>query len=399
MTIREMRDARNKLLTEAQQILLASPDAEKRAFAQKMLAEVDLLEADITSLEKIEKSQAEERAHNTPPRGNPDGGLKDPSKEEAEAEKARSKKAFEQYIRTGQVDPELRSALREHRDVTTSVAGNLIPQAFLPILTEAMKDYGNILNVVNNVPADNGAPTKYAVVDDTANGLVVLGEDTAAAETDPSFSGGIISSDFMSTGVIKVSIATLQASAFDMDSFLKQSILKRYFRGLSKMVTLGNTSNVASIVASAAAGVTSAAPTAIAWSDIAGLYASLDPAYESNAVWSMATVTRGVLLTVNDSLGRPLYVHAPSADVFDMILGKRVVVNPFMAAVAATNITLLYGDHSQYVLRNVKPGISIVRLNERFMDSGDGGFIGFARAGGALLQGSVAPVVKLTQHA
>ena len=398
MTILEMRDARNKLLKDAQAILLAGPDAEKRAQATKMLVDADTFESDAASLEKIEKLQGEERSRTTPPRGTPDGGISSDNKLEAEA---RSKKAFDQFIRYGSVDAELRSSLQEHRDVTTATAGTLIPQAYLPILTQAQKFYGNILNKITIVPADNGAPTKYGVIDDIANGMVVLGEDTAASETDPSFLGSTISSDFMSTGVVQVSLATMQDSAWDVETFLRDSMGKRYFRGLSQFVTNGNAANIGSIIPTLTlSAVTSAAPATIAWADVAAVFAALDPAYETGASWSMSTSTRGTLLGITDSLGRPLYIPAPSAETFDMVLGKPVNVNPYMATVAATHTSLMYGDHSQYVLRVVKPGLTVVRLNERYMDKGNVGFIGFARAGGALLSPiATTPLVKLVQHA
>ena len=392
MSILELRDKRNKLLHDAQAILLASPDAEKRSQAQRMLADADTLEADITALERIERIQGEERSRTAPPRSNPNGGVETASEQRT----ANERRAFSDYIRYGRVD---NSNLQEHRDLTTGTAGQLVPQSFYPVLTETQKSYGYILAVVNNVETNDGAPQKYAVVDDTANGLVVLGEDTAASETDPAISGGIISTDFCSTGIVTVSLAQLQDSAFDIDAWLRNSMGKRYYRGLAADVTKGNGSNIAGLVSSVSAGVTSAAPTAIAWADIAALYAALDPAYEANAVFSMSTSTRGALLATTDSLGRPLYIPAPNAQAFDQMLGKRVVINPFMDGVAATKVPVLYGDHSAYILRSVRPGLAIVRLNERFMEKGMVGFIGFSRNGGALLQGSVAPIVKLTQHA
>jgi HK97 family phage major capsid protein len=397
MTIRELKENRSKLLLEAQAILLANPDAEKRTSAHKMIADADALEADITALEKVE---VEQRSATMPNRPNPEAA-------KTEDKTTAEKRAFENYVRYGIVSPELRSNF-ETRDglVTTSAGagGQFVPQGFYPLLTEAMKFYGNVLNVVKQIEVDNGAPTKYATVNDTGNLLSVVGEIVTVDEVDPnSISGSIISSDFLTTGVIKVSLAELGDSAFNLDEWIKNAFGKRYYRGLSQMVTAGSSSgNVGSLVTAATTGATLSDPTKIQWSDVVALYAALDPAYDADAKWTMNANTRGVLLATTDTLGRPLYIPAPTADTFDMVLGKPVVINPFLdnfTQGVADKFSIIYGDHSAYLLRNVKPGLSIMRLNERYMDQGAVGFIGFARAGGALLDAGTHPILKLkTAH-
>ena len=396
-TIKELKEQRSKLLLDAQAILLANPDAEKRTSANKMIADADSIEADVTILEKIE---AEQRSATTPARPVPGDTAGN-----TEVEKRNSqKKAFENYIRYGVESAELRSTpttLGSGLVTTTQgVGGQFVPQGFYPILTEALLSYGNVLNVITQIDVDNGAPTKYATVNDTTNLLSVLGEMNTVSEVDPSaISGAIISSDFLTTGVIKVSLAELGDSSFNLDEWIKSSFGKRYYRGLSSMVTVGSsTGNIASLVTSATVGATLADPTKIQWSDMVSLYAALDPAYEADATWGMNTATRGVLLATVDTLGRPLYIPAPTAETFDMVLGKRVVINPFLSNFTQTTsnvFPITYGDHSAYLLRNVKPGLSIMRLNERYMDQGAVGFIGFSRAGGALLDAGTHPVLTM----
>lgn len=387
MTINELRDNRNKLLHDAQQILLSAPDAEKRASAQKMLADADVLEADIAVLDKIEKIQGEERSRTAPARPVPGASN---AGDGADAER----RAFEHYIRTGEV--------RTVVGMTTgnSNGGQFVPQSFYPVLTEAQKSYGNILNVVKQIETADGSPMKYASANDTGNLLSLMTEDnsTAVSEADPTLGGGTLSSDWFSTGVIKVSLPELRDSAFDIEAFIRENFGKRYYRGLSQWVTAGNSSNVASIVTGATLGATQGDPTnPIKWSDVVALYAALDPAYEADAKFSMNSATRGVLLGITDTLGRPLYIPSPNAGGFDTILGKAVVINPFMdnSTQAGTDkYPLLYGDFSAYLLRTVRPGLEVVRLNERYMDSGSIGMVAFARAGGLVIDAGTHPILK-----
>lgn len=387
MTINEIKDKRNGLLHQAQEILLANPDAEKRASAQKMLVDADALEADVVALEKIEKIQTEERSRTAPARPVPGASA---AGEGADAER----RAFENYIKTGEV--------RTVVGMTTGASngGQFVPQSFYPVLQEALKSYGSVLNVVKAIETADGSPMKYATANDTGNLLSLMTEDnsTAVSEADPTLSGGTISSDWFSTGVIKVSLPELRDSAFDIDAFIRNNFGKRYYRGLSQWVTAGNSSNVASIVTGATLGATQGDPTAvIKWSDVVALYAALDPAYEADARFAMNAATRGVMLGIVDTLGRPLYIPSPNADGFDTILGKPVVINPYMdnSTQAGTDkYPLMYGDFSAYLFRTVRPGLEIVRLNERYMDTGSVGFIGFGRAGGLVIDAGTHPLLK-----
>jgi HK97 family phage major capsid protein len=386
VTINELKDSRNKLITDAQAILLASPDSEKRASAHKMIADADVIDTDIAALVKIE---GEERTRTAPNRSQV-------AVENAETKFEADKKALLRYSRTGD-----NSGFGETRDLTTSTYGQFVPQSFYPVLTEAQKSFGQIVNAVKTVNTADGSPMKYAVVNDTGRLMTVIAEATGVSETDPTSVGGsTISTDFITTGVIKISLAQLQDSAFNIEDWVKNAFGNRYFRGLSQMVTNGNSSNVASLKTSTNVGATTASPTAIAWSDIVALYASLDPAYEQNAVWSMNSTTRGDLLAITDTLGRPLYTPSVTTAGFDMILGHPVVISQYMDnADVATNVPILYGDHSAYLLRIVNPGLSLNVLREAYLPSGEIGVIGYARVGGALLQAGINPIVSLAMHA
>jgi HK97 family phage major capsid protein len=413
-TLKDLKNDRNKLVTDAQQLLLNfHGDAEKRTSAHKMLADADVLDTSITALEKIETREAEERSRTTPGRPTP-GELNGASYgNESLTKEQKEKRAFGNYIRYGIIDNTILqrdffsdSANKEFRDITSNGASStlsgaqFVPQAFYPILTEAQKSWGQVLNVIKMINVADGAPTKYATISDTANLLAVLGESSTASETDPtSISGSTISTDFLTTGVIRISLAELGDSAFDLDTWVRQAFGKRYYRGLASMVTNGNSSNVASLKTSAHTGATTASATAISWSDLASTYAALDPAYEQDAAWSINSTTRGALLGVVDALGRPLYIPAVTAETFDMILGKKVILSQYMDNIGSTNVPVLYGDHSAYLLRVVTPGLSIMRMNERYLDSGEIGFVGYARAGGALLAAASSyPIIALACH-
>src|SRR5664279_261317 len=129
---------------------------------------------------------------------------------------------------------------------TGAVAGNitggsqLIAQSFYPLLTQAQKSWGALTTILNVKKTDNGSPMKVALENDTTNILAVIGESVAVSEADPVLSGLTSSTDFCSTGVVKVSLAELQDSAFDLDQFIRDAFGKRYWRGVTSMISAGS---------------------------------------------------------------------------------------------------------------------------------------------------------------
>jgi chemotaxis response regulator CheB len=72
MTINQMKEQRTKLITDAQKLVLGdSVTAEQRDQANRMVKDVEQLEQDIATAEKLEKYEAETRETVRPPRGNP----------------------------------------------------------------------------------------------------------------------------------------------------------------------------------------------------------------------------------------------------------------------------------------------------------------------------------------
>jgi HK97 family phage major capsid protein len=121
----------------------------------------------------------------------------------------------------------------------------LIPQAFYPELTNALKFYGPIAQKVKQKITDNnGAPMKVALGNDTANGLVLLATEgtSAPVETDPAFVSKLVGVDTVSGGLVKISFEEMADSSFSLDSAIRDYFGMRYGRGLEAAVTTGKDS-------------------------------------------------------------------------------------------------------------------------------------------------------------
>jgi HK97 family phage major capsid protein len=402
-TINELKEKRSTLLSQAQQVALQDvKDVQELEKLERMLADVDLLEKQIDLAERAEAKLSEERSRTKPPRSNPD------ARQDAGEKEARSK-AFEKYVRFGkdELTSEERTLLRqgEKRDLLTSGTGPayLIPQEYYTTLIEAQKYVGAILNEVTRKETNNnGAPMKIALANDTSNILTTMTEGVSLSETDPSFTGFILSTDTVAT-MVKASVQELEDSYFNLDAWLRQKFGVRYARGLDQYILQGNGSNVASLASSAASAltVTSAASTGPVYNDFTAVYGALDAAYVYNAKWAFNQATRAYIMGLKDNYGRPLFIVSPNSGTLDQILGQDVVITPNLpnayanTSTSATVNGILFGDFEQgYVFRTDGP-LAIRRLDERFMDALEVGFIAYSRIGGAFTDAGTHPVAAL----
>lgn len=394
-------EKRNRLMAEAGALINKSEvTVEDRANFDRMIADAETLSADITRLKAIEDFNAEQRSAGRPPRA----GFGTEDQNEATIKK--QKRAFSDWFRTGHVSEENRSLIKpfhEQRDLgigapTGSISGGgvLVPQGFDPVLHLALKNYGQLPDAVSQLRTSSGNGIVVASANDTGNDLAVLGQTVAAVETDPTFASTTSYVDTLTSGVIKVSNQLLQDSEFDLDSWISNAFGVRLARGLARMVTLGNSSNIAAL--SATAGPTSAGPTAVTYTDLVALFGSLDAAYAQNANFVMASQTRASLMGLISTTGQPILQTDVHNQPFNSLFGKEIVIAESMPSIAATNQAIYFGDlKSAYVLRSA--GVGIRRLNELFALQDETAFVLFARYGGYNVNPGVPTIKALVQHA
>jgi HK97 family phage major capsid protein len=403
MRIQEMQVKRNKLLTDMQAIAVKGFTAESRTAFDKMNTEVITLEGDIQRAQAVDKFESEQRAFSKSPRGAV-------GSDNANETRSQINRAFRAYARTGVIPA-------EHRDLLTtsdSTGGALIPQLFDGVLREAVKFYGPIASkVTQKVTDNNGAPLKISLANDTSHGLTLLATEGSSSpvETDPSFASAIISVDTVTGGLCKVSFQELEDSSFDLDTWLRTAFGVRYARGLETAVTLGKDSagttlpsqtagGLAAVAKATVATTTASLAAGIGWDDLVSTFAALDPAYQVNAEWVMNANTRSYLLGLKDGFGRPYFTPDPSGqNPFTKILGYNIVLDQAITdnVGVASASPIWFGDLARSYMLRTDGQPSILRLNERYADTLEVGFMIYGRHGGISLNAGVAPIVSLKQ--
>lgn len=391
MTIAQLQEKRNNLMADASVIMAGENiTGEQRTQFDAMTSEVETINGDINRLQAIEEHRAAMRNPVNQPVVDPSQS-NDPE-ERAEVRAAKQKASFRKYMQTGQV---------EARDLTIAANGGVVvPIGFNPQVIEAQKSYGEVYDIVTVLNTDTGEPIKLVLDNDTTNGLVAVG--SGANETDPTLSGEQLQVSDFTTGAVAIENPLLQDAGFDMESFIRDKFLRRYFRGASSLICAGDGGNVASLTAAynTANTVTTSVTAKIGYTDLVALMTALDPAYGANAVFAMSNATLGQVLSIQTSTGLPVFspwTEGATVGFAGKILGRPVKLVQQLPAVATGNVPVLYGDFQQgYTFRQVNPGIVILRNPYSLMNQNKMAFYGFARVGGLATDAGTHPVASLT---
>jgi HK97 family phage major capsid protein len=260
-----------------------------------------------------------------------------------------------------------------------------------PELVVALREFAPMLSIVDNrVTDNNGAPMKMSLVNYTNTVLPVVAEGTAFPEIDPAFTSQIVSVDKLG-GIVKISAEELADSNFDLGAFLVSQWANVMGVSLEHYVTNGNSGNIAGLLSVAGTGVTSAVAETVAYADVAGLFGSVQAAYARNGSFQMSTTTRAALMALISTTGNPIFDQSPASAPFSSIFGRPVVINDSLPAIATGNKAILFGDFKAGYLLRTDGAPTIKRLDERFADTDEVGFIVRTRVGGITKNAGISP--------
>lgn len=288
---------------------------------------------------------------------------------------------------------------------TTTAGGYAVAPEFRARIVERMKAFGRVRDVAEVITTTSGADLPWPTNDDTANVGAILAENTQVTEQDFVLGQATLSVYMYTSKLVRVSFQLLQDSAFDLETWIGRKFAERLGRATNAHYTTGTgTAQPQGIVTGATVGKTGATgqTLTVIYNDLVDLVHSVDPAYrESGSVRFMMgdTITAAVRKLRDDSggagLGRPLWEPSTQVGVPDSLLGYPITYNNDMPVPAANAKSIAFGDfNSAYVIRDVLD-IQSLRLEERYADFLQVGFLAFLRTGGMVQD---ANAVKVYQH-
>jgi HK97 family phage major capsid protein len=277
---------------------------------------------------------------------------------------------------------------------TNSAGGYTVPQGFYDTLIEAQKFYGGMRQVSNVFATDSGNALPIPSTNDTANVGAILAENTASGTQDVAFGQTILNAYKYTSNIVLVSMELMQDSAFDIEQFLARKLGERIGRINNTHFTVGTGASqpqgAVTAAVSGKVGLTGQTLSVIV-DDLIDLEHSVDIAYRQGAKFMMHDSSLKVIKKLKDSQGRPLFLPGLAYKEPDTINGYNFQINNDMPVMAANAKSILFGDFSNYWIRDVK-AVQVVRFNEKYMDSGQVGFVAFSRADGKLINAGTNPV-------
>lgn len=400
-SIQALREQRQHLAREARNQLEQKGDRvwtkEDQAVFDKRSDDIEAIENEIAAVERVmalevEKNHTDVEQFRRPPE----------NKAEAEA-----RAVFAKLVRHGPTaltSEELQKVRNTMSTGTGSQGGYTVQTDVAKELIEALKAYGGMRGAASSITTSQGNPLGYPTSDGTNEEGEWVPENQQATAGDPNFGTVALNAFKASTKIITIPFELLQDSSIDVIAMVNKRQRDRLGRTMNKGFTIGTgTGQPTGFVTAAGVGRIGGTGSAVTvtWEELVDLQESVDQAYKDAGTcrFMMHQQTRKMVRKLKDGSGRPIWAEAYEAGIKSgipaQLLGEDVAINNDMAQPAANAKTIGYGDFSKYMIRDVLDLIMFRFEDSAFATKGQVGFLGWARAGGNLLD---ANAIKTFQH-
>lgn len=393
--LRAQRDAKAKAASE----LNAKTPADQRMPAadasalDAILAEVEAIDSEIARENRLNQVAGDEHAeHEAALNAATNGGNRS---DEAQALRAMLVGGLSNLTQ------EQRSAMaaRQTGDIrgamsttTGSEGGYTVATEFSRTLLEAMKQMGGVRSVASVIQTGTGAQMLFPTANSTQEEGEIVGQNVQVGKQDTAFGQASIDVYKYSSKSIGVPFELLQDSFIDIEAYIKNLLRLRLGRIQNRHQTVGTgAAQPMGLVTASASGKIGATgqATSVAYDDLVDLEHSVDPIYRQSAGWMFHDSTLQALRKMKDTNGRPIFVpgyeQGNPGGAPDRLLGRTITINQNMAAMAANAKSILYGDFSKYLIRDVMD-VTLFRMTDsKYTEVGQVGFLAFCRSGGNLL--------------
>lgn len=299
-----------------------------------------------------------------------------------------------ELLKSGKFTPEQRA-----QSTTNTAGGYLIAPDYMAELEKSIKDYSGVMQAARTVTTMTGVSLPWPTVDATSRKATIVAENATSTPTDFTIGQKTLGA-YMLRDMAAATLELVQDSEFDIAQFISDSFGESFGRGLNDYFTNGTASGQPNgVVTASTLGTTAASATAFTRSELVDHLHKIDPGYRKSKKcgWMFSDTILAAIkkLALGSGDATPLWQISMRDGEPDKLEGFQYWVNQDMSTALTTGQKIiLFGDFSKYIVRQVK-GLVVKRLEERFIDSGQIGFIGFARYDGNLINTAAVKHLKL----
>jgi HK97 family phage major capsid protein len=411
----QLREQRNIAAKQANELSNKYP-ADQRMPA----AEAEKLDAILAQVEAIDSEIARESRMASMALDNPQAlheallntSTRDPSRQ---GEEAPALRAFltgglsnmsdgDRARMLARVNPDIRNAMST---TTTTEGGYTTAIEYQKSLEQAMKAFGGMRAVAAQIRTATGIDMNFPTTDATAEIGEIVGQNGGVTGLDTTFGNTALSVFKYSSKKIALPFELVQDSFIDIEAYIQGLLAMRLGRiGNTHYTTGDGSSKPFGIVPRSASGKIAATgnTVAVTYDDLVDLEHSVDPAYrgQPGVGYMMHDSSVKVLRKIKDGNARPIFVPGYEADALvnggapDRLMGRPIYINQDMPVMAANAKSILFGQLSKYVIRDVMDLTMFRMTDSAFTLLGQIGFVAFMRSGGNLIDAGGA--VKYLQN-
>ena len=276
----------------------------------------------------------------------------------------------------------------ERRAMSTyqmSGGGALVGSSLVRALEINMLAFGGMRQVADILVTPSGDEMSWPTADDTGNEGSQIGENESVGTNTQPTTGRIVWRAYKFTSLpVLVDYALLEDAPYDLPAVIGGMLGERLGRVTNRKYTNGGGNGTATGLITAASQGTTASST-VSYDDIIKLEHSVDPAYRGNGQYMMHDTILQAVRLLKDSYGQYLWMNGVDVGSPDMLNKRPLTINQHMDSTTTSGKKpLVFGDLSKYKIRRVGE-MRLYRLQERYRDTDQDGFVALIREDGNLL--------------
>ena len=277
---------------------------------------------------------------------------------------------------------------------TPAEGGYTVATEYYRQLAEAQKAFGGIRNVATIIQTGTGAQMNFPTADATSEIGEIVGQNAAATLGETTFGNLSLDVYKYSSKKIAVPFELIQDSMFDIEGYINNILALRLGRITAQHFTIGTgSSQPRGIVTAATVGKTGTTgqTLSVTYDDLVELEHSVDPVYRvgPKVGFMLHDSSLKVIRKIKDTQGRPIFVPGYEAGnpggAPDRLLGRPIYISQEMPVMAANAKSILFGDFSRYLIREVMDLTLFRMADSAFILNGQIGFVAFNRQGGNMI--------------
>ncbi len=280
-------------------------------------------------------------------------------------------------------------SMRALSSLTTGAGGNLVPTSFYHRLVAHLIEVSGVLQT-NPTTINTTSGENLQIPKTTAHSSAASAAQAATLpSSDPTF-GMVTLGAFKYGWTGRVSRELVTDNGVDLEGYLSMQAGRALGNKFgADLVTGTGTGQPNGFLTNATVGVTgtttgvSGAP---GYDNLVDLFYSVISPYRasSSCYWIMKDSTLASLRKIKDTTGQPIWQPGMQLGAPDLLLGKPLVSDPFMPAVATGATPIAFGDFSQMFVRMVG-GVRFERSDDFLFDSDMIAYRAIMRGDGALV--------------